>query len=111
MGAPTLKTLAAERVITELLAAGPKTAQELSRAMHLQVLERWAAEELEMEVDWFTKAEPFGARLLAHVWGVQQGYVWLHAYELHNRLASMEKRGLVMRVQVVGHRPMLWRLP
>lgn len=109
-GPRTVRGIVAEQTIVELLADGPLTANELSRRMHLRVLEAWAAAQ-DLEIAWFTELEPFGARLLAHRFGKEQGMVWLHGFELHRPLAGMERRGLVQRIQIPGERPMLWRLP
>lgn len=109
-GPRTVRNIVAEQTILEVLADGPLTANELSWRMHLRVLEGWAESE-DLEVEWFTELEPFGARILAAKWGREQGMVFLHGFELHRPLASMERRGLVQRVQIPGARPMLWRLP
>lgn len=109
-GPRTVRNIAIEQTVVELLVAGPMTARELSREMHLRILEGWA-DANDLEVAWFTDLEPLGARILAAAWARENGLVFLHGHELHRPLANMEKRGLVQRIQIEGERPMLWRLP
>ena len=102
---PTLGV--ADLAIASALERGPLSAREISQLILATVKEAWA-DRNSMAVEWGTDAEPVGASLLACCEARDQGFK-LHPWEIHQRLVSLEKRGVVQRIQVDGHRPMLWR--
>jgi len=89
---------------------GPQSANELSKKMYLEQWERWAEEhDLGGEIEWDSGSEPVGARLLANVEARKRGVVALASYRLYNHLVRMERDGFIERIQIPGHRPILWR--
>lgn len=94
--------------ILDVLALGAHSAQEIADAIRRKAREDWA-ERHGYFFEWETDEEPLGARLLAHGDARQAGLKLL-AYEIDPRLRAMEKRGEVVRIQIEGHRPMLWTL-
>lgn len=106
------ETLVADRLILDALQDGPKTANEISAVIRREILEAWAQEQ-GLEIEWGDEGrgpnEPVGARLCAISSARRRGFVYLPGYELQRRLPRMERRGLVERIQVEGHRPMLWK--
>lgn len=102
----------ADQKILEALRDGPKTANEIAAVLRREVLESWA-EEQGLEIEWGDEgrgpSEPVGARLCAIASARRRGVVFVPGYELLTRLPRMEKRGLVERIQLEGHRPMLWK--
>lgn len=71
------------------------------------VKEAWADRRGET-IEWGTDDEPVGASLLACTEAREIGFK-LMPWEIDGRLRSLERRGLVARIQIEGHRPMLWR--
>lgn len=99
----------AELAIVSLLEQGPRSTREISESILLHVKEAWA-DRRGYEIEWGTVTEPLGASLLACSEARKMGFK-LHPWEIHPRLVSLERRGLVKRIQIEGHRPMLWRRP
>lgn len=98
-----------DAAILEALADGPLSAREVADRIRLKAWAEWA-ERNGYEIEWETEAEPLGARLLASVEARGAG-LKLHGWEVQPRLCSLERRGEVQRIQLDGHRSMLWRLP
>ncbi len=94
----------------DAIAGGPLSSRELSMRLLREDWERWAEQE-GFEIAWDTDDEPVGARLLALAEAREAGLYCGMRWEIYRRLVRLEKRGLVERIQVPGHRPMLWRLP
>ena len=98
------------------LADGPLSVNEITAKLRLEVWETWAEAE-GVEVEWGSPSggrgpnEPVGARLVAMASAERLGLVNLSDYQVYPRLRVLERRGEVMRLQLDGHRPTLWRLP
>jgi len=107
----SVKSLAAQAWVLRLLADGPLSAGEISERMWHEIREEWAAENgVAGLIEWGnSESEPLGARLLAASRARQSGSMPLHQWELRPHLIRMEKHGLVERIVIEGHRPMLWR--
>lgn len=97
----------ADLAIVSALEHGPRSAREISADILLTVKEAWA-DRRGYAIEWGTENEPVGASLLACHEAREQGFK-LHSWEIHSRLVSLERRRIVERIQVEGHRPMLWR--
>ena len=97
----------ADLAIVSALEQGPLSARELSDQILLTVKESWAATHGHV-IDW--DDPPVGASALACKEARDLGFKLL-SYEIRERLVSLERRGRVERIQIDGHRPMLWRLP
>lgn len=111
MSARTVKVVAAERELLAALADGPKSSREISETTYHRAWAAWA-EENGFEYD---PADPEGSSFLVKILGWstahEHGIVPLHTWEVDRIARRLEKRGEVQRVQIAGHRPMLWRLP
>lgn len=97
-----------ERIL-DALRDGPLSVRELEDKLRREIFEGFA------ESHGFTwpeyEDEPAGLRLTALASSERVlGLVHLHVGRGYGRLRSLEHRGLVERIQVDGHRPMLWRL-
>lgn len=97
----------ADLAIVSALERGPMSTREISNQILLTVKEAWAERRGHI-VEWGTDNEPVGASLLACSEARDMGFK-LQSWEIRQRLASLERRGLVERIQIDGHRPMLWR--
>jgi hypothetical protein len=95
-----------DRAILDALADGPLSTREVSDRIVARVRDEWA-EAHGYEIEWGTEREPFGARLLASSEAREAGLKLL-TFEIAPRLASLEKRGAVERIQIEGQRPMMW---
>ena len=104
----TTRGIVADQAILRALADGPLSTQEIARSIRLEAWAAWS-ERHGYDFEWETDEEPLGARLLASCEARESGLVLL-AHEVAPRLAGMEKRGEVARIQIAGHRPMLWRI-
>jgi hypothetical protein len=89
------------------LERGPLSAREISDAVVRMVKEAWAERRGET-IEWDTDDEPVGASLLACTEARDVGFKMM-PWEIDRRLRSLERRGYVTRIQIDGHRPMLWR--
>jgi hypothetical protein len=98
---------AGDSAILKALKGGPFSTREVADRVRRAAWEAWS-ERHGYDFEWDTDEEPVGARILASGEARKRG-LKLHAYEIHPRLRALEKRGLVERVQLAGHRPMLWR--
>lgn len=96
-----------DRAILEALSGGPLSTREISDALFRRIREEWS-ERHGYDFEWATDEEPLGARLLASSEARDAGYR-LQSWEIRPRLARLERLGEVERIQVEGHRPMLWR--
>jgi CTP:molybdopterin cytidylyltransferase MocA len=85
----------------------PGTTREVSDRVIAAVREAWAQEEHGCE--WEEVETYLPARLLAWGWAKDRGTPPLMPWEVYPRLRKLERAGLVERIQVAGHRPMLWR--
>lgn len=102
-----------DREILAVLEDGPLTASEIAARIRQRACDRWS-DRHGYDIEWGTDQrgprEPVGARLCALAEATQQdGITSLSAYRLHGRLPRLERRGAVERIQIEGHRPMLWR--
>jgi hypothetical protein len=97
----------ADLAIVSVLKQGPRSTREISDAILQHVKEAWADKHA-YDIEWGTEGEPVGASASACFEARDMGFKLL-AYEIAPRLRSLEKRGLVERIQLPGHRPMLWR--
>lgn len=98
----------ADAAILEALTAGPLTTREISSTIIAKIRTEWS-ERHGYDFEWETDQEPVGARVLAHGEARDNGLLLL-GYEIDPRMRRLEKLGDVVRIQVDGHRPMLWRL-
>lgn len=107
----SVKSLAVQGWVLRLLEEGPLSAGEISERMWHEIREEWAEENGVADlIEWGNReSEPLGARLLAASRARQNGSTPLHQWELRPHLIRMEKHGLVERIVIEGHRPMLWR--
>lgn len=101
------RRIVADQAILRILADGPLSANEIADKIRREAWATWS-ERHGYDFEWETAEEPLGARLLASCEARDSGLL-LHAYEIHPRLRGMERRGEVERIQIEGHRPMLWR--
>lgn len=105
----SLKSLAHQEWTLRLLADGPLSGREISERMFEETWEEWAESRgVGGLIEWRTDQEPLGARLLAFCEAKDAGCEPLHAWQLYRHLVRMEKAGLVSRIQIPGHRPILW---
>lgn len=102
--------IVAEERILGALADGPLSAREIAERLRDDLFEGWA-ERHGFEVAWGTDEEPLGARLLAIHEAAENGVPHLFAHQVYPRLRALELMEEVQRIQIPGHRPMLWRLP
>ena len=105
----TVRGIAADNRILAALEDGPLSAREIADKLHREVLDAWA-ERHGYDFEWGTSEEPFGARLLAISEAAETGLPHLYRHTVDPRLRGLERRGEVERIQLPGHRPMLWRL-
>lgn len=99
----------ADLAIVSCLERGPFSTREISDEILLIVKQAWA-DKHGYDIEWGSDSEPVGASLLACCEAREMGFK-LSPWQVGARLASLEKRGLVQRIQIKGRRPMLWRLP
>jgi hypothetical protein len=92
-----------------VLGEGPATAKEIARKLRLEVWEAWAERHGYEGIEWETDREPLGARLLAFSEADKMGMPYLAGHQVYPRLVGLERRGDVRRIQIDGHRPMLWQ--
>lgn len=105
----SLKNLALQEWTLRLLADGPLSGREISERMFEETWESWADEHgYGGMIEWRTPEEPLGVRLLAFCEAKDRGCEPLHSWQLYRHLVRMEKAGLVTRIQIPGHRPILW---
>lgn len=97
--------MARDQAILDVLDT-PMSANEISEALRQQALDAWAAVH-GYDIEWGTDAEPLGARLLALTEARERG-TYLSGFEVYPRLRYLERHGRVERIQIEGHRPMLW---
>lgn len=109
MRQPTTKSRQKDERILGALAGGPKSTRELGDALRLEVWQAWA-EKHGYTFDWGSDKEIVGARILAMREADELGLPYLMPDEIYARLVNLEWRGLVERIQIDGHRPMLWRV-
>lgn len=100
-----------DREIIAVLGDGPLSVQEIAKTIRRRAREAWS-ERHDYDFEWGGDEgrgddEPLGARMLAHLEAKDAG-IKLMAHEIDSRLRSLERRGAVERVQIDGHRPMLW---
>lgn len=113
--ARTTRGIAADQAILRALVDGPLSTREIATRLRREACEDWA-DRHGYEIDWGDfdsnrgPTEPLGARLLALGEGRDAGLLF-SPWEIQPRLYGLEKRGSVERIQIAGHRPMLWRLP
>lgn len=105
----TVRGIAADHRILGALEAGPLSANEIAHKLRREVRESWADRHGYGDIAWETDQEPFGARLLAFSEADELGLPYLYSYQVYPRLRGLERRGEVERIQVEGHRPMLWQ--
>lgn len=97
-----------EWVIRLLEENGPLSCRELSARMYSEQWERWA-EEHALELEDVAIYGPL--RMMANLAARERGApVALLPYKLDNHLRRMERAGLIQRIQLLNHRPMLWRV-
>lgn len=101
---------ARESRILGALVDGPLSAKEIERKLRVELWNAWA-DKHGFEIEWDTEREPAGARILALHEADDLGLPHVAAGSAHSRLVALERKGKVERVQIPGHRPMLWRLP
>jgi hypothetical protein len=106
--ARTTRGIVADQAILRALEDGPLSTREIANRIFREAREAWS-ERHGYDFEWGTDEEPLGARLLASAEARESGLVLL-AHEVAPRLRALERRGDVARVQLEGHRPMLWRL-
>lgn len=104
----TVALSVADVALLSALRSGPLSTREIGTRIHDHVLQSWAVEQ-GYEIEWKTDAEPVGARLLASCWGRELGIRW-NEWEIRPRLLRLERAGEIERIQIAGHRPMLWRI-
>lgn len=97
-----------DRAILLELADGPLTVEEIAKRIRNLYRRAWAAEH-GYDIEWETEREPLGARGLASAAARAAG-VLLLGFELQPRLRYLEQHEFVARIQIDGHRPMLWRI-
>lgn len=107
-GRRTVRGIAADQRVLRALDAGPATVNEIARKLRLEIWEAWA-ERHGYEFEWETDQEPLGARLLAVSEADDMGLPFVHKHDVYPRLLGLERREEVERIQIEGHRPMLWR--
>lgn len=100
-------TMARDQAILDVLDA-PMSVKEISETLRQQALEAWAGEH-GYDIEWGTDSEPIGARLLAISEARERGTYAGLGYEVYERMRYLERHGRVERIQLEGHRPMLWR--
>lgn len=104
-------TMARDQAILDALDK-PMSAREISEKLRQQALDAWAEEHGYGEVEWGTDQtgpnEPFGARMLALTEARERGTYPGLSFEVYPRLLYLERHGRVERIQIEGHRPMLW---
>ncbi len=107
----SVKSLMQQEWILRVLADGPLSTREISQRMIQEMLDEWAERHGYAGLfEWGSDDEPVGARLLAFSSANAEGRKALHPWELLPRLYRMERAGLVARIALDGHRPILWRL-
>ncbi len=105
-----VKSLAIQEWVLRLLTDGPLSVREISERMFEETWEGWAEERgVGGLIEWRSDAEPLGARLLAFCEAKDRGFPPCHSWQLRPHLQRMERAGLVERIGLPGHRPMLWR--
>jgi hypothetical protein len=107
--ARTIRTLAADQAVLGTLAGGAKTCNEVSAELIAIARTAWADRHA-YDIEWGSAHEPFGARLLAWHEAEENGCVYLYGHEVYRVMRRLERRGQVARMQVDGHRPILWML-
>lgn len=105
----TVRGLAADQRILAALEAGPATAKEIGEKLRREVWEAWA-DRHGYDFEWGSDQEPLGARLLARIEADEMGLPYLYAYDVYPRLRGLERRGQVGRIQIDGHRSILWNV-
>lgn len=98
-----------DQAILAVLADSPRSAQEIAAAIRRSAREAWIERE-EIVQTWEDDEPPALVKLLAHGDARKDGLKLL-GYEIAPRLRYLERHNLVERIQLEGHRPMLWRLP
>jgi hypothetical protein len=111
MSARTVKVLVAEREVLDALADGPKSSREISEATYHAARKAWAEENgFDFDPDNPDDCHPV-VKILGWSTAFGRGLRPMHPWQVDAVLRRLEKRGEVERVQIAGHRPMLWRLP
>lgn len=100
-------TMARDQAILDVLDT-PMSGKEISQTLRQRALEAWA-DEHGYDIEWGTDSEPLGARLLAISEARERGTYPGLGHEVYPRLLYLERHGRVERIQLDGHRPMLWR--
>ena len=90
------------------LADGPLSSREVEDKLRREVWHAWA-DRHDLEIEWDTPSEPVGARIMAMAEATDLGVPYVRVGSAYARLVSLERRGFVTRIQIPGHRPMLWR--
>jgi hypothetical protein len=103
----SVKTLAAMQRVLAVVSDGPKTCNEVSAILIAEAREAWANRH-GYEIEWGSEHEPLGARLLAWGEAEENGCLYLIGHEVYPVLRRLERDGKVGRIQVEGHRPILW---
>lgn len=108
MSAPTMKARLKDHRVLGALTSGPKSTREIADLLRREVWEAWAVKH-DFTFEWESEEEPVGARILAMREADELGLPYLMTDDVYARLASLEGRGFVERIQLEGHRPMLWK--
>jgi hypothetical protein len=103
----TVKVLVAEREVLDALASGPKSSREISEITVHAARKAWADEN---GVDYDPNNPAPFVKLLGWHTASERGLSPMHAWEVYAVARRLEKRGEIVRVQIDGRRPMLWRL-
>lgn len=106
----TIRTRVARARILRELAEGPLSANELGHRLWLDVMNTWAAWH---GYEWNEEDCTSFDRLRAHGWWRSQdelGPPLSLGNDVYRHLRAMEKRGEVGRLEIEGHRPILWQL-
>lgn len=108
MSIQTMKSRLKDERVLHSLGDGPKSVREIGTVLRREVWHAWA-EKHGYDFEWETDEEPLGARLLAIHEADDLGLPYLMGTDVYSRLVRLERRGLVQRIQIEGHRPMLWK--
>lgn len=108
MSAATMNPPDKATAILAALTNGPLSAGEICKRLYDAARQSWA-DENGFDYDPETEDCDRVVWLLGWATAEERGYVVLHSWQIDGLLRRMEKRSQVVRIQIPGRRPMLWR--
>ena len=87
----------------------PRSTREITTVLRQKLQTAWG-EEHGIEIEFNERGMPteMFVPMLTLSWANARGYPYLNAQAVYRHLKRLEKQGKAWRIQVPGHRPMLW---